>query len=161
MPRQKPHRSEQAVQTPRDFLDAVEERFGRIYLDLAATRRNRVTHAYYGPRSHLEKDALAVAWPHHRSGLLWLNPPFGDITPWAFRCSEQRHRSKVGFLVPASVGASWFREFVTPYAYVFELAPRLKFVGHSSAYPKDLVFAMYTPEGYVGREAWLWREAGP
>lgn len=32
------YKSEQDVRTPRDFLDAIENRFGKIDFDLAATQ---------------------------------------------------------------------------------------------------------------------------
>ncbi|HVV52179.1 MAG TPA: DNA N-6-adenine-methyltransferase [Polyangia bacterium] len=167
MPAQKPHRSEQTVCTPREFLDAVEKRFGEIGFDLAAEKGNQVTRrphtaAFFGPGSSLAENALdsVCIWPNR--GLSWLNPPFANIRAWARRCYEETvsthgSRGRILLLVPAAVGSVWFNSFVRPRAFVFELSPRLTFVGHKSPYPKDLILAYYGPEGFVGRAAWRWK----
>lgn len=157
MPKQKPHRSEQTVGTPRAFLIAIERRFGPIVIDLAATEDNRVCAEYLGPGSPLGWDSLLVPWRHQR-GWQFLNPPFGDIAPWAQKCAEESAKgAHVLFLVPASVGSNWFNTWVRPHAYVFELTPRLTFVGHTQVYPKDLILCCYGPERFVGRDSWNWR----
>lgn len=161
-PAQKPGRSVQDVQTPPEFIEAVSERFGYIDLDLAATAANAVVPHFFGPDSPLHEDALAphCKWLPPSDGLLWLNPPFANITPWATKCvTESEAGASIALLVPASVGSNWFNNYVRPYAYVLELAPRIKFVGHTASYPKDLILAIYTPERFVGREAWHWRRA--
>lgn len=157
MPLQKPHRSEQVVRTPPEFIWAVQERFGDIAVDLAASNDNAVVPTFCGPGSNFP-DALdgLSAW-HLFDGLCWLNPPYTSIGQWAFKCMmEAMLGASVALLVPASVGAKWFNEYVRPCAYVLELTPRLKFVGHKSSYPKDLILAVYTPERFIGREAWHW-----
>lgn len=155
MPAQKPHRSEQDVRTPPEFLVEVQERFGFIMWDLAATAENTVAAWHFGPGG-MSEDSLTAEWP--RSGLLWLNPPYGNIAPWAKKCAQACELgSRIAMLVPASVGANWFNAWVRPYAYVFEITPRLTFVGHSHPYPKDLILAVYTPEGFVGRDSWHWK----
>lgn len=75
------HVSKQDVETPADFLQAVTTRFGRPTADLACTIENAKA-----PDAFVEGDARP--WP--REGLLWLNPPFGDIAPWAARCAAWR-----------------------------------------------------------------------
>lgn len=157
MPAQKPGRSEQAVQTPPEFLSAVQERFGDFGVDLAASNDNAVAPLFIGP----EADALAdhVPW-HLYDGLCWLNPPYANITPWAEKAAlSALLGASIAMLVPASVGAKWFNLWVRPNAYVLELTPRLTFVGHKSAYPKDLILAVFTPERFIGRAAWQWRAA--
>jgi hypothetical protein len=57
MPRQKPTESKQDYGTPKDFLKAVEERFGVITFDLAAHKGNNVCPNYFAPR-HLEATYL-------------------------------------------------------------------------------------------------------
>ena len=153
MPAQKPGKSEQVVGTPRDLLDAVEARFGKITFDLAATKTNRVCKAFYSP----EDDSLRKKW-RKLKGNLWLNPPFKTIDPWAAKCAfsvEPREFDTLCFLVPASVGANWFREHVWGRAYTIFLNGRVTFEGHSQAYPKDLLLGIY---GYApGVEVWDWR----
>jgi len=163
MPIQKPRRSTQEVGTPRDFLGAVEARFGRIALDVAANAENAVCPEWFGPGSRLEDDALtaqAGAW-EHVEGWSWLNPPFGGIGAWAERAVDETAaplRARVLMLVPASVGSNWFNRFVRPHAYVLELAPRIRFVGHPAGFPKDLLLCVFTPERLTGRKAWRWKK---
>jgi phage N-6-adenine-methyltransferase len=145
--------SNQDVRTPREFLVAVEERFGPIVFDLAAHSGNAVARHYFGPGSEAGADALACDWPGSSHGLLWCNPPYRRIEPWAKKCAESRDAgSKIALLVPAAVCTGWFIDHVAPHAYVFELTPRV-FKNEI----RDCILAMYTPEGYHGREGWKWR----
>jgi phage N-6-adenine-methyltransferase len=159
VPQQKPARSVQDVATPRDFLDAVERRFGPIALDLAANAGNSVKgNKYFGPGSTLGcTDSLGCDWTTY-GGLLWLNPPYGDLTTWAKKCAEERARgARIALLAPASTGSIWFAEHVWPHAYVLLLRPRLTFVGHTAPYPKDLMLALYEPGGLRGIDLWRWK----
>lgn len=160
VPAQKRGRSEQAVQTPPEFLSAVQERFGDFVLDLAASNDNAVCARYYGPGSNYP-DSLGDGPPWHLyDGLCWLNPPYGNITPWAEKAAlSAMLGASIAMLVPASVGAKWFNMWVRPNAYVLELTPRLTFVGHKYQYPKDLILAVFTPERFIGRADWHWRAA--
>ena len=127
-PKQKPHRSEQSVGTPPEFIAAVRRRFGPISADLAADHNNAVHARYYTATD----DALSEPW-HDMGGLLWLNPPYANIAPWAKRCAEERKQgARIALLVPASVGSEWFAEHVEGHAYVFALRTRLTFVGHNT-----------------------------
>ena len=160
-PRQKPGESEQVVQTPREFLDAVEKRFGLLDWDLAATRENSVC----GPtRCYTEHtDSLKADWEFDASGPLWLNPPFGKvptapkgIANWVKKASETV-KNRVLVLVPASVGAKWFKLYVHNKCLVLSLSPRLTFVGHESCYPKDLMLCCYNV-GEIGFKVWDWKQ---
>jgi len=145
--------SNQAVVTPKEFLEAVERRFGRIGFDLAAHRGNRVVPDYFGPGSPLGEDALEEDWDAlgARAELLWLNPPFKTIAPWAEKAAASGNVT-IAMLALASVCTGWFLDHVKSNAYVFELTPRVFKVEIC-----DCILAMFTPEGYVGRETWKWR----
>lgn len=159
MPIQKPGRSVQEVGTPREFLYAVEARFGRIGVDLAADESNHVVEHYCGPGGMFD-DSLSLAcqwgWSDH-PGLRWLNPPFAKIGPWAEKCAEQSSIGPcmIAMLVPAAVGANWFADHVAGRAAVYFLRPRLTFLGHKDPYPKDLMLAVYGEK--PGYECWRWR----
>jgi len=154
------HQSEQCVSTPREFIEAVQTRFGTIGLDLAANESNHVVDRWYGPGSGAcwdlglgVPDSLGADWTAYMPGLLWLNPPFKNIAPWAAKCADERKRgARIALLVPASVCTNWFVEHVKPHAYVFELTPRV-FKNEI----RDCILALYEPAGYVGRETWKWR----
>jgi len=159
MPRQKPGESEQDVQTPGEFLAPVQVRFGPIGLDLAANGDNHVCPLWLGPGSPLAggEDALAPALSWAGTPLRWLNPPFGDIEPWARKCAEERHHAFIALLTPASVGSNWFTAHVHGKALVLALSPRLTFVSHSQSYPKDLILSVFGPLVCPGFDLWRWR----
>ena len=156
-PKQKPHRSVQDVRTPREFLAAVQNRFGLLTWDYACTTDNCVGGVAHGYRIDCEEDALNNSW-HLHHGLGWLNPPFGKIAPFAKKAAETAAANplwRLAMLVPASIGSTWFRKYVHGHAYVLALEPRLKFVGHDHAFPKDLILAVYQ-HGMKGFDTWRW-----
>jgi len=154
MPAQKPGRSKQDYATPRPFLDAVERRFGPIRLDLAAHQDNHVCPDWLGPGS-TKPDAFKVRWSNY-PGVLWLNPPFEDIAPWAeMAAAEGSNGARVVMLVPAAVGSNWFADHVHHKALVLAIRPRLSFDG-VNPYPKDLMLACYGPWVAPGFDCWRW-----
>ena len=161
MPKQKPGRSEQVVATPPEFLQAVRNRLciADFDFDLAADESNSVILVPRGEKKFYDEadDALIQPW-NLGSGWNWCNPPYADIEPWVSKAtSESMQGAQIAMLVPASVGANWWRAFAEPSAYVSYLNGRLKFVGHKNYYPKDLALLLYTPWGFTGHEIWNWR----
>jgi hypothetical protein len=168
-PKQNRHHSVQDVETPRDLLDAVEDRWGKLDVDLACSRENR-------------KAPVGLCWPaqdalantvHWTSlGLRrWLNPPFGNIAPFAEKCHrtclDEHHMARqqdpvwplaslTFLLVPASVGSNWWAEHVHRVARVMLLSPRIKFVDHASGFPKDLALCVYGLR--PGYDLWRYRK---
>lgn len=151
MPIQKPGRSKQDYVTPPEFLSAVETRFHEsISWDLAASHENTVAHNWISEH----ENSLTVEW-HKKDGLLWLNPPFGKIAPWAEKCwKESKAGARIMLLTPASVGANWF-SFIFGHAYVMYLNPRLCFDG-IAPFPKDCMLS-YFCHGIQGSEIWEWK----
>lgn len=151
--------SKQNYSTPRNFLDAVERRFGKIVFDLAADMTNRKAHSFYS----INDNSLVQPW-HKLGGLLWLNPPFTNIGLWAEKCAfEAKLGAKIAFLTPASVGSNWFRDHVHNKAYVLALNGRLMFDGATDPYPKDCMLSVYgfvapgfTLEPVKGFDVWTW-----
>lgn len=159
-------KSKQTYQTPRDFLDAVEAKFGRITWDLAALQQNAVgtwndhkDAPYFGPShprpSHRNALSPDCIWP--TVGVNWLNPPFDDIAPWAEKCAAWKPEgmSVTLLLTPASVASNWFAMHVHRKAFVMPLSPRLTFVGETHPYPKDLMLSVFSNFA-VGFEPWRW-----
>lgn len=151
-------RSKQDHGTPREFLDAVEKRFGPIAWDLAAHSGNHVANNWIGP-DHCDaefSDSLAFDWDR-LPGVLWLNPEFANIAPWAAKCSYHRFRqSPILLLTPASIGTDWFEEHVKDRAFVIGLSPRMTFVGSDDPYPKDLMLSVFYA-GLSGFSTWRWK----
>lgn len=150
--------SRQDYATPRDFIAAVEKRFGKVAFDLAAEPHNVVGAGGYFDES---ADALRQDWfadPARRApALLWLNPPFARIAPWAEKCRYEAARGcRIAFLVPAAVGANWWRDFVHGRAGVYFLNGRLKFDG-KNGFPKDCALCVFGDK--PGYHVWDWRRA--
>jgi hypothetical protein len=81
-------KTNQNIETPAEFVKAVEIFFGISFLwDLAATSSNKKAPL------HMDKEmnALSHQWPIGKNAWCWLNPPFGspNLTPWVNKCSEQ------------------------------------------------------------------------
>lgn len=148
-------KTNQEVSTPPEFIKAVEARFGKIDLDLAANASNHVAPRYLGPGG-LAEDALAYNhWGSlNTGGLAYLNPPFAKVLPWAYRATTSRKNGlRVALLIPAAVCTDWFLEWVQPNAYVFLLTPRV-----FAREVRDCALCIYEPAGYRGMEPWEWKD---
>jgi site-specific DNA-methyltransferase (adenine-specific) len=148
--------------TPEVFLLAVRRRFV-VYdfaYDLAAETENAKAEHFFCE----EEDSLAQDWTKI-DGDLWLNPPFGNISPWAAKCADygRRGTGRLFFLTPASVGANWFAEHiwtscVSGQAMVYALQGRLSFDG-KAPYPKDCMLTVWAPGRTSGFDVWDWRQS--
>lgn len=157
MPKQKPGNSRQCYRTPTEFINAVEDRFGTLTFDLAATEKNAIAEEYFTRRTNaLAKNTI---WP--RSGNIWLNPPFLRIDPWIKRVCQHSHvlkpKSRILVLLPAGVGTNWFWEWVWQKANVEVLKPRLSF-SSKGPYPKDLILCTYPKvKTLPDLSRWVWK----
>jgi len=157
-PRQKRGKSVQEVGTPPAFIAAIEQRWGKITLDLAASDKVHVCDSYFTSKI----DGLKQDWGIP-NGLLFCNPPFGKIGPWvekaAATTSKGFLRPTILVLVPAAIETRWFRRYVYNVANVHILNPRLTFVGHKYNFPKGLILCEY-PGSVVGEvmDYWNWQE---
>lgn len=157
-PSMRRHRSDQEVETPPELIAAIVDRFGEITIDLAATPANTKAAKFFGPKV----DSLSQDWAKAiGDGIGWLNPPFGNIEPWASKCRETEealsHEAALLMLVPASVGSNWYRNHVHGIAWSIALSPRVRFVGHAQAFPKDLILCAYGARFPTGLDVWRWR----
>jgi hypothetical protein len=162
-PRQKPHRSKQDYATPKVFLDPVKAYLGLtgfgFAFDFAADQTNAVANRWWG----VEVDSLSMPrWelqiPKGQWG--WLNPPFANIGPWAKRCLETREAGgQIAFLVPASVGSNWFRDYINDKAFWLALNGRIPFMPDKPKwlYPKDCMLVLFSQKFKPGYEVWTWR----
>lgn len=142
--------SKQDYETPNIFMAAVVKRFGPVNFDLAASPHNAKHANYFSEKD----DSFQQEW-HKIPGNQWLNPTYDNIKPWAEKCAyESQLGARILFLVPASVGSNWFRDYVHRRAFVLALNGRLSFDG-IAPYPKDLILGAY---GWgVGFDTWDWR----
>lgn len=143
--------SKQDYPTPWEFIHACEKRFGKIVIDLAASAENTKTEKFFS----IEDNSLIQPW-HEIAGNGWLNPEFGNITPWAKKCMEESELgAKVLFLTPASIGANWFKNYVHRKALVLALNGRIQFIGTKDPYPKDCILSAFG-FGETGFDVWTW-----
>lgn len=155
-PRQKPGRSKQDYGTPPEFLAAVKALLGvaDFDCDLAANHDNHVTETY------LSVTGDAFAAPSWKFGVGWnfLNPPFSKIGPWVARVyAEKRRGVQTAVLIPAAVGANWWRDHVHNKAHVLFLNGRIKFVGATDLYPKDCALLLYSYTWQIDYDVWTWK----
>lgn len=147
--------AKQGHRTPREFLDAVERRFGYIGWDLAAAPGHEV-----GPigRSFTKEDnSLERDWNMDIWTVVWLNPPFANIRPWVKKLDEEcQHLPRWTLcLLPASMGSHWWSDHVLGKCIALGVT-RMTFVGSTAPYPKDLALLCYG-FGVSGHGFWDWR----
>lgn len=153
--------SKQDYATPPDFIAAVERTFGPIIFDLAAHKDNTKHERFFAHPDHAEGaygiDALKQDWAHTAKHLIrgvsptgyhlmWLNPEFSHITPWAKKCAQERlllpDDISIPLLVPAAIGSNWFRDHVYRKAWTLAVNGRICFDG-VGLYPKDCILALF------------------
>lgn len=150
-------RSKQDYATPKVFIDAVVKRFGPINFDLAASPENAKHENYFSIRD----NSLVQEW-HKIPGNLWLNPPFDSIGPWAQKCAaESVLGATILFLVPASIGSNWFRDYCHNRSLVLALNGRIAFdpLNPTWGYPKDCMLAVFSHRHKLGCgfDVWTWQ----
>lgn len=159
MPVQKPGKSDSTVLTPPDFLKATKRFLGikRFEIDLAASHDNAVADHYITEvEGSLSRDWVRFFKKNARdvNGWCWLNPPYAKIRPWVEKCDEASPSLRIALLVPAAIGANWWREHVYRVGKVY-IVGRLNFLdrfhnpivspktGLPTPYPKDLALVLY------------------
>lgn len=147
-------KSQQVVSTPWEFIHAVEKKFGKITVDLAATVENAKAPVFITP----QVDTFTQSWRAWiGGGLGWLNPEFDPMVKWVRYCAEQQQDgAEFLHLGPASIGANWFWDFVQPYATIYSVG-RMVFEGSKDPYPKDLILSHYCPNPSHELQRWRWK----
>ncbi len=134
-------------------MRAVGHRFGKPTFDLAASANNTKCRRYYSKA----QDSLRQDWTKLK-GILWLNPEFSNIAPWAEKCCFSAARgATILMLTPASVGANWYRDYCHKKALVMALNGRITFVGQTHGYPKDCILT-YFGSPKIGFAVWNWNK---
>ncbi len=149
--------SNQNIETPWEFIYAVQRKFGQIGWDLAASAKACKA---VDPFSYFDEaqDSLTQNWnacgAHERT---WLNPPFRNMRPWLKKAAACRVSSGPLVIMQASVCTELFDAFVRPRAMVYELMPRV--------WPevRDVILCDYReiptllPGGGRERRVWRWK----
>lgn len=110
--------------TPVDVIRKLEAEFGRFDLDPCATDETAKADSYFTK----EEDGLAQHW----SGLVFVNPPYSNVTPWVEKaiaeCALGNARSLL--LLPNNTDTAWFHDLVLKHCHVRFLRGRIAFLGH-------------------------------
>lgn len=157
-PKQKPGKSKQDYRTPVTFLDAVKRCLGidAFDFDLCADDGNAVAPLYF------TKEFSALDEPTWKmgDGWNWMNPEFSNIAPWVARAYREAcdHGARTAVLIPASVGANWWRDYVDRRCEILLLNGRISFDG-TAPYPKDCALLLYHPiaVSLPSYDVWTWR----
>lgn len=137
--------------TPQDLFDVLDAEF-RFDLDVAASPATAKCSEFFTP----ETDGLAQSWSGRRC---FMNPPYGaQVTPrWLKKAhTEARHGALVVALVPASLGAVYFRRWCEA-AEVRLITGRLRFDDGDSGATFNSVVVVFRPglpEEHAGVRFW-------
>ena len=156
-------KSRQDIATPWEFIRAVEKRFGKITIDLAATAENAKCENFITP----ELDTFKQDWVKLiNNGLGWLNPEYDPVAPWMEKCaitvapvrSLEEIRLKVRFLslTRGSIDANWFWDHIWPNSAVFAVKPRIQFVDQPDPYPAPLILSEWGGKETRRLYRWNW-----
>ena len=127
--------------TPRWLLEKLYDVFGEFDLDAAsATPTNTRAKAHYTS----VEDGLFRPW---YGEIVWINPPYNRaLKLWVAKAKREvasgRARTVVG-LVPARVGAAWWRQHVVGSASAIFLPARLRFDDGQNTAPFDSALLLW------------------
>lgn len=143
----------QTVGTPRWLIDSVVLTWGAITLDAAADAVNKVCHDFIGESTDATSLPYWIAPVHNLAGsshaIVWCNPPYKTAGKFASVALASAKRGQVVVMLTlASVGSKWWASFVHRKADVYFISPRVKFIGHTAPFMKDLAILVYRP-GFV------------
>jgi hypothetical protein len=157
----------QCTETPPELIAAVESRFGPIVIDLCASRDNVCPYFITPEADSINENWVtsykdAEQWVNHENShtptarFAWCNPPFGNQAPFLAKLAERKIPALC--IIPYDSATKHWRKYVSGIARVEVLQSRVKFVGHSSAFPKPIALLVYEP-GVDGAEGgcWDWR----
>tara|TARA_Y100000034_G_C6869777_1_gene396893 strand:+ start:1057 stop:1557 length:501 start_codon:yes stop_codon:yes gene_type:complete len=146
-------------ETPQDFFDMLERRFGKFELDPCCTKENAKCGLFFTK----EDDGLTSHWEDYER--IFVNPPYSKVSDWVKKCVEEATDERlVVMLVPARTDTKWFHEHVMPNATeVLFVKGRLKFSGSKNSAPFPsmvVVFDYLNPSSTVPRVATIGRKYG-
>ncbi len=134
-------------ETPKDFFDKLNWRFGPFDLDPCATPHNTKCANFYTEA----EDGLSKSWQGHT---VFVNPPYGrDIGKWIKKAHEETQQdvdTKVVMLIPARTDTKYWHDYVMKAELVFFVKGRLKFGDseNSAPFPSAVVvFRKHTNTG--------------
>jgi site-specific DNA-methyltransferase (adenine-specific) len=124
-------------ETPQDFFDKLNWRFGPFSLDPCATPNNAKCRCFFAK----EDDGLEQDWGGFTA---FVNPPYGrGIEKWVKKGYESSCQpdTKVVMLIPARTDTKYWHDFVMKASEVYFVKGRLKFSNsiNSAPFPSAVV----------------------
>jgi hypothetical protein len=96
--------------TPRYLVDAIEDFGGGSILCDPCSNPWSTVNAKIEYSKRNDQDGLTADWPP--SGLIYINPPFGDIRPWVERCNlhyRSYGNAEIIMVAPFAPERAWFK----------------------------------------------------
>jgi len=117
-------------ETPIDFFNKLDWRFGRFTLDPCATSENHKTKKYYT----LEDNGLAQDW---EGETVFVNPPYRNLSEWVEKAykESQKPGTKVVMLVPSRTDTKYWHDYVMKAREIHFIKGRLKFGDSKNSAP--------------------------
>lgn len=111
--------------TPRDVIEAIEQEFGPIELDVAASKSNAVCQNYFD----IDANGLDQDW---KASLTYANPPYGRVLlDWvrkALNEYDNGNSERIVMLLPSRTDVRWFHLlYERPEVEIRFLKGRLKY----------------------------------
>jgi len=118
-------------ETPQDFFDKLNWRFGPFDLDPCAEPTNTKCANFF---TEVE-DGLVKNWEGHTS---FVNPPYGrGIEKWIQKGYEESHKqhTKVVMLIPSRTDTKYWHKYIMKADEVYFIKGRLKFGDSENSAP--------------------------
>ncbi len=120
--------------TPPELIEWIENRFGQIDLDIAASKENAICERYFTK----EHSAFKNPWKCKNG---FFNPPFDMIEMFCLQADvavnyEQDSKRVIGLFPLNVVGNKYWPKIGKQYSYRIELNPRVQYVPHAKSRKK-------------------------
>ena len=135
-------------ETPKDFFDKLNWRFGPFTLDPCATEDTAKCSRYYTTTD----DGLSKDW---NNNTVFVNPPYGrEINSWIKKAFDEskNENTTVVMLIPARTDTRYWHDYIMKAKEVHFVKGRLKFGNSSNSAPFPsavVVFSNSTDSGSV------------
>lgn len=157
--------------TPPEFIQAVESRFGKITIDVAATHENKVVPSCLTP----EMDGLKLPWfaSNTENEIAWCNPGFSNMRAWVDKAIAEvsdardvKSYKTILLLGLAAPSTKWWLRIMGSRATsnVIFLSPRVQFIPalgiKKSSNPRESALFVFTNQwnGNFSYSTWQWKQ---
>jgi phage N-6-adenine-methyltransferase len=117
-------------ETPLQFFNLLETKFGKFTLDPCATATNAKCAIFFDQ----SQDGLTKDWSGNN---VFVNPPYSDNKNWIRKCFEEGNKldTQVVLLCPARTDTAYFHDFIMKASEIYFVRGRLKFGSGKNSAP--------------------------